>query len=436
MGRRDVSAVLKVSVPGDKSLTHRALIFSTLADGPSTLSNLQTGDDVQATARVLRALGCMVPPIPVDGSMVNVQGRGLHGLAPSAAPLDCANSGTTARLMLGVLAGFPFRSTLTGDASLRARPTRRVTVPLSRMGARITELETADRLPIAVEGGRLNDIDYESPHASAQVKSALLLAGLTGGAHVAVREATLSRDHTERLLSAMGVAVQSVRQEDGGALVSLEPPTSLRPLVFSVPGDVSAAAFFLACGLLGTCAVRVEAVGLNPGRTGLLAVLRRMGARIETANQRDECGEPVGDLVAEPSRLSATGIAPEEIPSLVDEVPVLAVIAARAEGETTIRGAAELRVKESDRLAALASNLRAVGVDVEELIDGLVVRGTDRPLAGRVLSHGDHRIAMAFGMLGAQPGNRIEIDDPGIVAVSFPGFWEQLRSCAAECFAR
>jgi 3-phosphoshikimate 1-carboxyvinyltransferase len=423
---------IAVRVPGDKSLTHRALLFAALAEGTSVLSNLQTGGDAQATARVLRALGCALPELAPAGGVVHVTGVGLHGLREPREALDCGNSGTTARLMLGVLAGCPFRSVLTGDASLRSRPMRRVTAPLVRMGARFQELEEPDRLPIAVEGGRLAALSYESPHASAQVKSALILAGMTGGADVTVREPFLSRDHTERLLRAMGADVTTTQLADGGVVIASKPAGALRPLHFAVPGDISAAAFFLAWGLLSRRAVRVEHVGLNPGRTGLLRVLREMGARLEVRATAEQCGEPVGDITAEPSRLSAVSIGGDAIPSLIDEVPVLAVLAARAEGETTIRGAGELRVKESDRLAALASNLRAIGVVAEELPDGLNVRGTDRPLSGRIRAQGDHRIAMAFGILGALPGCSIRIDDAAAAAVSFPGFWDELDAIRTE----
>jgi 3-phosphoshikimate 1-carboxyvinyltransferase len=423
---------IAVRVPGDKSLTHRALLFAALAEGTSVLSNLQTGGDAQATARVLRTLGCVVPALPPDGAVVPVAGVGLHGLRAAREALDCGNSGTTARLMLGVLSGCPFRSVLTGDASLRSRPMRRVTDPLARMGARFHELDEPDRLPIAVEGGPLVALRYESPHASAQVKSALILAGLTGSAEVTVREPFLSRDHTERLLRAMGADITTTRQADGGVVIASKPAGALRPLHFAVPGDISAAAFFLAWGLLSRRAVRVQHVGLNPGRTGLLRVLRQMGARIVVQGTAEQCGEPVGDVIAEPSRLSAVSIGGDAIPSLIDEVPVLAVLAARAQGETTIRGAAELRVKESDRLAALATNLRAIGVAAEELPDGLVVRGTDQPLSGAVRAHGDHRIAMAFGILGALPGCSIRIDDAAAAAVSFPAFWDELGNVQAE----
>jgi 3-phosphoshikimate 1-carboxyvinyltransferase len=417
-------------VPGDKSLTHRALIFAALADGDSRLSGLLPAEDPHATARVLRALGAPVPELPRAGEEVVVAGRGVRGLAPCAALLDCANSGTTARLMLGVLSGYPFDSTLTGDDSLRSRPMRRVTEPLGRMGARFEELEAPDRLPIRVSGGRLRPLTHRSPKASAQVKSALLLAGVTGGAEVEVREPVLSRDHTERLLRAMGARVTVDRVDDGFA-IRLEPGASLRPLDFHVPGDFSSAAFFLALGaLLPGGALRVEGVGMNPGRTGLLPVLERMGVEVVQEHRTERSGEPVAELVAGASRLRATTVGGEEVPGMVDEVPILAVLAARAEGETRITGAGELRVKESDRLAALASNLRTVGVRVEELPDGLVVEGTDAPLAGRVTTYGDHRIAMAFGVLGALPGNRIEVDDPACVAVSFPTFWEELRRVA------
>jgi 3-phosphoshikimate 1-carboxyvinyltransferase len=429
---RRVTAAHVVSVPGDKSLTHRALIFSALAQGRSIVANLQTGEDAHATARALRALGCSIPALPSSGAEIAIDGRGLHGLTRSDEPLDCANSGTTARLLLGVLAGSDFRTVLTGDASLRTRPMRRVTEPLGRMGARFEELGESDRLPIAVHGGRLEPIDYDSPHASAQIKSALLLAGLTGRAAVRVTEPTLSRDHTERMLSEMGADIHMERDEAGRAVITIAPVESLSPMTFAVPGDFSAAAFFIALGLLSRRAVRVDNVGLNPGRTGLLPVLARMGARIAIENVRRASGEPVGDVVAEPSRLSATVVEGAEIPALIDEVPILAVLAARAEGDTTIQGAGELRVKESDRLAALATNLRAVGVDAVELPDGLLVRGTRRLLEGRVRSHRDHRIAMAFGVLSTITGSRIVVDDPAVAAVSFPRFWDELRACTEE----
>lgn len=425
--------VVDVHVPGDKSVSHRGLILGALADGRSRLRGLLAGADPRSTGRVLRAIGVAVPELSDDGSPIRLEGGGPRGLRAPAEMLDCGNSGTTARLMLGVLAGCAFSATLTGDASLRKRPMRRVTDPLSRMGARFAEVGEPDRLPIRVHGGRLGPLEYAGPRASAQVKSALLLAGLTGGATVRVSEPHRSRDHTERLLEAMGAEIRATTGPDGRHTITLEPPDRLRPLDLTVPGDFSSAAFLIALALLsGRGTLRIHDVGLNPTRTGLLPVLRRMGASVRVAAVRESCGEPVGTITVEPSRLRATEVGGAEIPGLIDEVPIVAVLAARAEGETRITGAGELRVKESDRLAALAENLRAVGVDVEELPDGLVIAGTDEPLAGRVRSFGDHRIAMAFGALAGPAGQRIDIDDPDVARISYPGYWNVVSATSAR----
>jgi len=421
-----------VSVPGDKSLTHRALMFAAAATGESRLRGLLPGEDCRSTAAVLRALGCDVPPPPDAGGEVRVRGRGLAAWRAPAEPLDCGNSGTTARLMLGWLASRPFAAVLTGDASLRGRPMRRITEPLARMGARFHELARPGVLPIEIEGGALAGIDYLSPKASAQIKSAVLVAGLGAGVAVSVTEPELSRDHTERMLASLGVPVRGGRTAEGwrASLEAWDRP--LPPLDLAVPGDPSSAAFAAALALLADAGeLRVRGVCVNPTRTGFLSILRRMGARIELAGEREEGGEPVADLVVRPSALRGTEVAPDEIPAAIDEVPVLAALAARAEGETRVTGAGELRVKESDRIAAIVAALRAVGAEAEELDDGLVVRGSHRPLRGRVATHGDHRIAMAFGVLGALPGSEIEVDDRACAAVSFPGFWEMLDRLAS-----
>ena len=417
-----------VTVPGDKSITHRALMLAAVADGESRLRGLLPGADCRATASVLRALGCGVPDPPADGSEVRVAVRGIAGWTAPAAWLDCGNSGTTARLMMGLLAGRPFAATLTGDESLRGRPMRRITEPLARMGARFAEHGAPDRLPIEVIGGPLRPLDYASPKASAQIKSAVLLAGLGGGVPVAVTEPIRSRDHTERMLAALGERVETA---DTGAGVRIELAPSGRappPLDLDVPGDPSSAAFLVALALLADAGeLRIRNVGVNPTRTGFFRLVERMGARIGMEDPRTAGGEPVADLVAAPARLRGIHVGGDEVPDAIDEIPVLAVLAARAEGETRITGAGELRVKETDRIAAVAANLRGLGVEAEELEDGIVVRGTDRPLSGSVRAFHDHRIAMAFGVLAAQPGNAIEIDHPEVVDVSFPGFWELLR---------
>ncbi len=421
-------------VPGDKSISHRALLVASLATGESRLRGLLAGADPQSTAGILRALGVTVPPVPTDGRELRITGVGVKGLRSPREVLDCGNSGTTARLLLGVLAGQDFRATLTGDESLRRRPMGRVTLPLARMGAHFDELGAAGALPIRVEGRRLRPLDYDLPVASAQVKSALLLAGVTGGVSVQLTEPGQSRDHTERMLVGAGCRVTSRLATGSNEVRLLDPPDTLDPLDVTVPGDFSSAAFFLALGLLGGGgdSVTLRCVGLNPTRTGLLAVLKRMGADYEIHLQASsEQAELVGDLVVSPSSLVATDVEADEIPALIDEIPVLAVLASRARGTTRLTGAGELRLKESDRLGVLASNLRGLGGDVEELHDGLVIEGGEQPLNGRVDAHLDHRIAMAFGVLGALPGCAIDVKGKDSVDVSFPGFWEELERISA-----
>ena len=413
-------------VPGDKSVTHRALILAGLASGQSRIMRPLIGADTRSTAAALRSFGVAVPDLHHE---VVIDGAGLRGLKAPQNVIDCGNSGTTARLLLGVLSGCAFEATLTGDASLRSRPMRRVTTPLELMGATFHELEQADRLPIRIRGGALRPLQYDSPHASAQVKTAVLLAGLTGSADVSVTEPVLSRDHTERMLSRIGVPLRSDLTKDGRVRISLSPVPQLDALDIDVPGDLSSAAFIAAHAFLTAAApVRIEGVGINPTRIGFLDVVRRMGADLAIENVRESCGEPLGDLVAGRSVLRATSIGAAEVPSLVDEIPVIAMLAACAEGTTVIEGAGELRVKESDRIRTVVENLMAIGVRAEERPDGMVIHGSDdvSGLAGTVRVHDDHRIAMAFGVLSAAAGGGVKIDDPGAVDVSFPGFWDVL----------
>lgn len=419
----------ELRVPGDKSISHRALLLAALAAGESRIRGILTGEDPQATASILRELGVRVPPLVADVEL-RIPGVGVRGLRAPGRILDCANSGTTARLMLGVLAGQELEATLTGDESLRRRPMRRVTDPLSRMGARVEPLAAPGRLPLRIAGGALCALDYRLPVASAQLKSALLLAGVTGGVPVQLLEPGFSRDHTERMLAAAGCALTSSPEGSANRVRLTAAPPALHPLDVAVPGDFSSAAFPLALALLGGAGegLVLRGIGLNPTRTGLLSVLQRMNARIEVEiGSAPEGGEPAGDLIIQASDLTGTEVERQEIPGLIDEVPVLAVLAARARGVTRITGAEELRVKESDRLGALAANLSNLGVEVEELPDGLVIEGTDRPLSGPVEARGDHRIAMAFGVLGALAGNAITVDAPAAVDVSYPGFWEMLE---------
>lgn len=424
---------VKIRVPGDKSLTQRALILSTLAEGESRISGLLFGGDAASTAGALRMLGARLGPIPPDGSEVRVEGLGLRGFRAPADPLDLGNSGTGTRLLLGALAGSAIRATVTGDDSLRRRPMARVTEPLGLMGAGMTFLAREGCLPVEVHGAHpLSPLEWHSPVASAQVKSSLMLAGLTGSAFVFVSEPRRSRDHTERLFTQVGAPVISHAVEGRWQVELRDPPESIEPLDFRVPGDPSSAAFFAALAAAGAAGAElvIEEVGLNPTRIAFLDVLARMGASVVTEVADPAAPEPVGTLRVSPSELSAVEVGGDEVPGLIDEIPLLAVLATRAQGETRITGARELRHKESDRIAVMVENLRTVGAEVDELDDGMVVKGGGQALRGRVEAHGDHRIAMAFGVLGTLAGNHIVVDDPTVADVSFPGFWDLLGSVA------
>lgn len=422
-----------ITVPGDKSVTQRALIFAAIAEGPSRLRGLLPGADPVSTADALKALGAGVPALAVQEGETVVRGRGLRGLSAPDGPLDLGNSGTGARLLVGVLAGQPLRAVITGDASLSRRPMARVTRPLSRMGARFRFLLEEDRLPLEIQGGALRPLTYELPVASAQVKSSLILAGVVGGVPVLLSEPGRSRDHSERMLAAMGAVVRSDRSGECWRVELRDPPGRLEPLDLVVPGDLSSAAFLIVLALLGGAGreLSVRGVGLNPTRTGMLPVLERMGARLAVEAEAKQAGEPVGTVTARAGELRATEIDAADVVTAIDEIPILAVAAARAHGTTRITGAGELRHKETDRIRALALNLRAVGAEAEELPDGLEVQGGDHPLSGAVDSLGDHRIAMAFGVLGALPGNDIRVRGGEIVDVSFPDFWTRLAQLSS-----
>ena len=410
----------EIQVPGDKSLSHRSLIFASLAEGRSRVRGILESHDVESTAGVLRALGVSVPPL---GDDMSIDGVGLHGLRAPTHDLDCANSGTTTRLMAGVLAASPFTSRMIGDASLSKRPMRRVSKPLTAMGARI-ELENGEGLPMIVHGGEMRGIAWTSEIASAQIKGAVLLAGLVGEVQVTYAEPIPSRDHTERMLTALGARIETI----GNKIWLYPSPRPLLAFDTRVPGDPSSAAYFMALGVAQSAGeIRLPGVCLNPTRIGFFFALERMGADITIEDRRDEGGEEVGTIVARPSALQAVDVDRADVPAMIDEIPLLACLATRAAGETVIRGAEELRVKESDRIAAVAANLMALGVRVQEQKDGIRVTGSDAPLRGRVHAFADHRIAMAFGVLGSLPGNRIEIDDPSCVDISYPAFWRDLE---------
>lgn len=411
----------EIQVPGDKSLTHRALMLGAMTKGTSLIRGALTSLDARSTARVLRQLGARVSPL-TPGKVTRVEGRGRFR-RPDAT-LDCGNSGTTARLLLGLLAAHPMRVTLTGDVSLRRRPMRRVTVPLSEMGARFSD-PSNDGLPLTVTGGKLRPLRHQLPVSSAQIKSCLLLAGLAGRVQVELREpAGRSRDHTERLLRAFGYLIE---ERDGW--LTFKPTGEVTPFEMEIPGDPSSAAFPVGAALLAESGeLRVSRVCLNPTRTGFLRVLERMGGRVAAEDIGPQFDEPVGALVAGPSPLIGTEVSAEEIPGLIDEIPLLAALATRARGTTVFRDVAELRVKESDRLDLIASNIRALGGPAEISGDDIFVSGGDQPPRGLVRTGGDHRIAMAFAVLGTVSGARVRIDDMDCAAVSFPGFREMLRS--------
>ena len=405
-----------VRAPGDKSISHRALILAALADGASRIEHILDSADVRSTADALRALGASVPAL---ASKIYVQGAELHS---PREPLDCGNSGTSTRLLAGVIAGAGLKATFVGDASLSTRPMGRIAEPLRAMGAQV-DLAPHGGLPMVVEGGRVNAIDYESSVASAQIKSAILLAAILGGVRAVVREPHVSRDHTERMLLARGVQLH----REGG-MIELSPQQRVNALDVRVPADPSSAAFFVSLALLaGEGELRLTDVCLNPTRTGFYEALRRMGASIEFSETREEGGETVGSITARPSALHGIEILPEEVPSMIDELPLFACVAARAEGESLVQGASELRVKESDRIATIVKNLTALGVIAEELPDGFRITGSRTPLRGSAETQGDHRIAMSFGVLGAASGGQITLDDLDCVAVSYPEFWNDLK---------
>jgi len=409
-----------VDVPGDKSLTHRALYLAAVAPGVSVIARPLTSLDARSTARILRRLGVEIGALR-PGQAVRIKGRAWR--KPEGV-LDCGNSGTTARLGLGLLAARPIAVTLSGDRSLRRRPMRRVTEPLSLMGAQFT-MGRSDGLPLTIRGGRLQSLIWELPVSSAQLKGALLFAGVAGGVEVRVREpAGRSRDHTERMLRGFGYTVT----DEPGGWIGFRPDGRITPFEMTIPGDISSAAFLAGAVTLAEGGeLRISGVGVNPTRAGFLEVLRRMGGRVSLDRREEWLGEPVADLVIHASSLVATRVGPREIPGLIDEIPMLAVLASRAQGTTVFEEVGELRVKESDRLALIAANLRALGVVAESAADTLRVTGTDRPPQGRVVTEGDHRIAMAFAVLAVVKGARVRVDDMTCVAVSFPGFAETLR---------
>ena len=422
----------RIRVPGDKSISHRALILGALTVGETNIAGLLEGEDVLHTAEAMRALGARIER--VGERTWRVHGVGVGGFAQPDRPLDFGNSGTGCRLAIGAVAGASVTAVFDGDASLRSRPMQRVLDPLIKMGARVIEASESGRLPLTLQGAPDPiPIVYEPPVASAQLKSAVLLAGLAAPGETTVIEAEATRDHTERLLKHFGARISSKPHGEHGRRIVLQGQPELEPSNILVPADPSSAAFPLIAALIvpGSDLV-LEAVMTNPLRTGLLTSLREMGANIEALEKRDDGGEEVADLRVRASALKGVDVPAERAPSMIDEYPILAVAASFAEGTTRMRGLKELRVKESDRLAATAEMLRANGVAVEIENDDLVVQGKGRPVgAGDVKTHMDHRIAMSALVMGLASENPVRIDDSVFIATSFPGFVELMRSVGA-----
>jgi 3-phosphoshikimate 1-carboxyvinyltransferase len=417
-------------VPGDKSISHRSIMLGAIAEGTTRVTGFLEGADAISTMNVFRALGVRIDG-PLEGR-VTVEGVGPHGLKAPATDLDCGNSGTSMRLLSGLLAGQGFEARLVGDASLTRRPMKRVTEPLARMGARIDTSDGHPPLRIHPPAGRLHGIDYAMPVASAQVKSALMLAGLYAEGTTRVTEPAPTRDHTERMLSAFGVPV-----EVDGATVSVRGGATLRATAIDVPADISSAAFFLVAGAIARDAdLLLRHVGTNPTRTGIVDILKLMGADLTLENPRAVGGEPVADLRIRASSLRGIDVPPELVPLAIDEFPVLFVAAACARGRTVVTGAEELRVKESDRIAVMADGLRALGVDATPTPDGIVIEGRgDDPYVfsgGEVDSHGDHRPAMAFSVASLRAAAPIRIADTANVGTSFPNFLALAREAGID----
>ncbi len=408
----------EITVPGDKSISHRSIMLGSLAQGTTLVHGFLHGEDNHSTLNAFRSMGIRIEELA--GGDLRIEGKGLHGLTEPGDVIDCGNSGTTIRLMTGLLSGQNFFSVLTGDRYLRKRPMKRVLNPLATMGARIWGRGGGELAPLAISGGGLRSTEYVSPISSAQVKSAVLLAGLYADGDTTVREPHLSRDHSERMLRYFGA---NVRPFEGGVSVSAQPTLEGREVF--VPGDISSAAFFMVAALIVPGAeLLICNVGVNPTRSGIIDILQQMGGSIELLNQRELSGEPVADILVRSSDLKGIEIGGSLVPRAIDEFPVVSVAACFAEGTTIIRDARELRVKETDRIAAMVSELGVLGGQVTARDDGMVIQGVENLAGGKVSSHGDHRIAMSMAVAALRARSEVLIDDTACTATSFPNFWE------------
>jgi 3-phosphoshikimate 1-carboxyvinyltransferase len=411
----------EISVPGDKSISHRSIMLGSLAEGTTLVHGFLHGEDNHATLNAFRSMGIGIEELP--GGELRILGKGLKGLAEPEDVIDCGNSGTTIRLMTGLLAGQSFFSVLTGDRYLRKRPMKRVVSPVSSMGARIWGRGGGNLAPLAIQGCPLRPAEYDSPIASAQVKSAVLFAGLYAEGVTTVREPHLSRDHSERMLTYFGADVSPF---SGGVSIVGQPRLEGREVF--VPGDISSAAFFMTAALIvPDSELLIRNVGVNPARSGIIDILKGMGGNLEILDRRELSGEPVADVLVRSSALKGIEIGGELVPRAIDEFPAVSVAATFAEGTTVIRDARELRVKETDRIAAMTSELNRLGGRVEALDDGMIIHGVDRLEGGSVSSWGDHRIAMSLAIASQRAASEVMIDDTACTATSFPGFWELLE---------
>ncbi|MEI4800790.1 3-phosphoshikimate 1-carboxyvinyltransferase [Bacillus sp. FJAT-51639] len=409
-----------IFVPGDKSISHRAVMFGAIAEGVTRITNFLQGEDCLSTIACFQKLGITIEQ---NGTDVTVYGKGLQGLVEPTEVLDVGNSGTTIRLMLGILANAPFHCTVIGDASIGKRPMKRVTEPLRQMGAKIDGREDGQFTPLSIRGGNIKGMHYSSPVASAQVKSAVLLAGLQGKGVTTVTEPLQSRDHTERMLRAFGCDVTV-----DGLTVSLQGEQTLSSANVEVPGDISSAAFFLAAGaIVPNSKIVLKNVGLNPTRTGILDVLSQMGANLFIDNIRNEEFEPCGDITVETSQLRGIEIGGTLIPRLIDEIPIIALLATQAEGITVIKDAEELKVKETNRIDTVVNELKKLGANIEATEDGMIVRGKMQLHGNVVNSYGDHRIGMMLGIAACIADGEVIIENSEAVAVSYPNFFQQLH---------
>ena len=420
----------EVQIPGDKSISHRAVMLGSIARGTTEISHFLNGADCLSTIHCFQKMGI---EIEQSKDLVLVHGRGLRGLKAPRGILDTGNSGTTTRLICGILSGQDFSSVLSGDDSLNSRPMKRIMDPLNQMGAQITSIQDNNCAPLRIEPGTLHGIRYVSPVASAQVKSSVLLAGLYADSPVSVTEPVLSRNHTELMLGSFGADISSELHADGSATASVSPCAELYGQKIQVPGDISSAAYFIAAGLLVPGSrLLVKNVGINPTRAGFLEVCRKMGADIGYLNRQSQGGEETADLLVTPKPLTGTVIEGAVIPSLIDEIPILAVMAAFAEGTTVIRDAAELKVKETNRIQTVTENLLAMGAEIIPTEDGMIIHGTGALKGTQIQSHLDHRIAMAFSVAALAAEGTTTILDSQCVDVSYPGFFAQLMDLSGK----